>query len=173
MIRRLGEMITDAHVVHQCADDAADAGRDNRHPPPRVAGAEHLGDDGRFRFRPNRASHRNGAAGKVGTSALDAITAVEGVTGVFIGPSDLAADMGHLGNPTAPEVQEAVIGALARIRALGKAAGVLTSDNEFARKCLEAGGTFVAVGSDVGLYVSALTTTAARFTGRRTEAKGY
>lgn len=108
-----------------------------------------------------------------GLAALDAITAVEGVTGVFIGPSDLAADMGHLGNPTAPEVQEAVIGALARIRALGKAAGVLTSDNEFARRCLEAGGTFVAVGSDVGLYVNALTTTAARFTGRRTESKGY
>jgi 4-hydroxy-2-oxoheptanedioate aldolase len=60
-----------------------------------------------------------------------------------------------------------------RIKALGKAGGVLTSDNEFARKCLEAGGTFVAVGSDVGLYMNALATTAGRFTGRSAQSKGY
>jgi len=108
-----------------------------------------------------------------GLAALDEITSVDGVTGVFIGPADLAADMGHLGNPGAPEVQKAVTDALSRIRALGKASGVLTSDNDFARKCLDAGGTFVAIGSDVGLFVSALTAAAARFTGRHTESKGY
>ncbi|HTM77586.1 MAG TPA: 4-hydroxy-2-oxoheptanedioate aldolase, partial [Devosia sp.] len=86
--------------------------------------------------------------------ALDEIAAVEGVTGVFIGPADLAASMGHLGNPGAPAVQAAVITALSRIRALGKASGVLTSDHDFADRCLQAGATFVAVGSDVGLFVN-------------------
>lgn len=108
-----------------------------------------------------------------GLAALDEITTVEGVTGVFIGPSDLAADLGYLGNPTAPEMQETVTGALARVKALGKAGGVLTADNDFARRCLEAGATFVAVGSDVGLYMNALATTAARFMGAGKDSKGY
>jgi len=98
-----------------------------------------------------------------GLAALDEIAAVDGVDGVFIGPADLAADMGHLGNPTAVAVQEAVTGAIARVRALGKAGGVLTSDHDFARRCLAAGATFVAVGSDVGLFAGALAATAARF----------
>ena len=108
-----------------------------------------------------------------GLAALDEIASVEGVTGVFIGPADLAADMGHLGNPTAPDVQKAVTTALSRISKLGKASGVLTSDNEFARRCLDAGGTFVAIGSDVGVYMSALAAAAAKFTGRSAEIKGY
>ena len=54
-------------------------------------------------------------------------------------------------------------GAIARVRELGKAGGVLTSDHDFARRCLAAGATFVAVGSDVGLFSAALAATAARF----------
>ena len=108
-----------------------------------------------------------------GLAALDEIVAVDGVTGVFIGPSDLAADMGHLGNPTAPEVQQAVTGALARIRELGKAGGVLTSDPDFARRCLDAGGTFVAVGTDVGVFTNALAATARSFIGAGKDSKGY
>ena len=106
-------------------------------------------------------------------AALDEIAAVEGVTGIFIGPADLAASMGYLGNPGAPAVQLAVTTALARIRALGKAAGVLTSDQDFAERCLQSGATFVAVGSDVGLFTNALAATVGRFLGKGKASGGY
>ncbi len=86
-----------------------------------------------------------------GLAALDDILAVDGVDGVFIGPADLAADMGHLGAPGAPEVQEAVTDALRRIRAAGKAAGILTSDRALAQGYADMGVEFLAVGSDVGV----------------------
>lgn len=59
---------------------------------------------------------------------VDAIAAVEGVDVVFIGPADLSADMGHPGNPCAAEVVAAIEDAIARIRAAGKAAGIITFD---------------------------------------------
>jgi 4-hydroxy-2-oxoheptanedioate aldolase len=92
---------------------------------------------------------------RAGLANLDAIAATEGIDGVFIGPADLAADMGHLGRPGAPEVQEAVEAALRRIQELGKRAGILTSDQKFARRYLDLGATFVAVGNDVGLLANA------------------
>ena len=92
---------------------------------------------------------------RAGLEALDAIASVDGVDGVFVGPADLAADMGFLGRPGAPEVQAAVEDALRRIQSHGKAAGILTSDQTLARRYLEIGATFVAVGSDVGLLVGA------------------
>jgi 4-hydroxy-2-oxoheptanedioate aldolase len=82
---------------------------------------------------------------------IEAIASVEGVDGIFIGPSDLAADFGHLANPRHPEVQTAIGDGCARIRAAGKAAGILTSDPDEAARYLESGFTFVAVGSDVGI----------------------
>jgi 4-hydroxy-2-oxoheptanedioate aldolase len=93
---------------------------------------------------------------RAGLAALEGILAVEGVDGVFIGPADLAADMGHRGNPGAPEVQAAVNDALARIRAAGRAAGILTSDRVLARGYAESGVAFLAVGSDVGVLNSGL-----------------
>ena len=91
-----------------------------------------------------------------GLAALDAILDVAGVDGVFIGPSDLAADMGFLGNPDAPEVRAAVYDALRRIRAAGKVAGALATTPEFIAGCVEAGATFLGVGIDVTLYAGAL-----------------
>lgn len=82
---------------------------------------------------------------------IEAIAGVPGVDGIFIGPSDLAADLGHLGNPNHPDVQAAIARAVARIRAAGKAAGILTSDADAAARYLELGFTFVAVGSDAGV----------------------
>ena len=83
---------------------------------------------------------------------LDEILTVEGVHGVFIGPADLSADMGYPGNPGAPEVQEAIETAIRKIAASDKAAGILTSGAEPARKWLDAGATFVAVGIDMKLF---------------------
>ena len=91
-----------------------------------------------------------------GIAALDEILSVEGVDGVFIGPSDLAADMGHLGNPGAAEVQAVVNDALTRIRAAGLAAGILSSDLMLASGYVRAGVEFVAVGSDVGVLRTGL-----------------
>lgn len=87
---------------------------------------------------------------------LDEILAVDGVHGVFIGPADLSADMGYPGNPGAPEVQEAIETAIRKIAASDKAAGILTSGTEPARKWLDAGATFVAVGIDMKLFADSV-----------------
>ncbi|CUH82256.1 aldolase/citrate lyase family protein [Tropicibacter naphthalenivorans] len=100
---------------------------------------------------------------RAGLEALDDILNVEGVDGVFIGPADLAADMGFLGQPGAPEVQAAVNDALTRIRAAGKAAGILTSDRALAKGYAEMGVEFLAVGSDVGVLRAGLTALRAAF----------
>jgi len=86
---------------------------------------------------------------------LEAICAVDGVDGVFIGPADLAASMGHRGNPGHPEVQAAIDGAIRRITAAGKAAGTLTTDPEAGRHYLGLGARFVAVGIDTSLLAAA------------------
>jgi 4-hydroxy-2-oxoheptanedioate aldolase len=91
-----------------------------------------------------------------GVAALDEILKVDGVDGVFIGPSDLAADMGHIGNPGHPEVVAAVLDAMNRIVTSGKAGGILTLQLEMQKKCLELGATFVATAVDVALYAAAM-----------------
>jgi 4-hydroxy-2-oxoheptanedioate aldolase len=94
---------------------------------------------------------------------LDAIAAVDGVDGVFIGPADLSASLGHVGNPNHPEVQAAIEEAIARINRAGKAAGILTPDEAQARKYLELGALFVAVGLDTNLLARSTSALAARF----------
>jgi len=82
---------------------------------------------------------------------IEAIAKVEGVDGMFIGPSDLAADMGHLGNPRHEDVQAAIKDAVERIRAAGKPAGTLAANADDAERMFEWGFTFVAAGIDVAL----------------------
>lgn len=94
---------------------------------------------------------------------LSAICAVEGVDGVFIGPADLAASMGHLGQPDHPDVAAAIEGAIQTIVASGKAAGILTGEPASARHYLAMGCTFVAVGVDVLVYAGAARTLAKQF----------
>ncbi len=99
-----------------------------------------------------------------GLAALDAILAIEGLDAVFIGPADLAADMGHLGNAGEPAVKAAVLDALRRIRAAGKAAGVLSTEPDFIADCTAAGANFVGVGIDVLLYAQSMRALAAKYT---------
>jgi 4-hydroxy-2-oxoheptanedioate aldolase len=100
---------------------------------------------------------------KAGLEQLEAIATVDGVDGVFLGPSDLSASFGHRGNPGHPEVVAALEHAIATIVACGKAAGILTADERLARRYLELGATFVAVGAEVTILA----------TGARALAKTY
>ena len=94
---------------------------------------------------------------------LEAIAAVDGVDGIFIGPADLSASMGHPGNANHPEVRAAIDDAIHRIRAAGKAPGILMVDEARARECLALGAQFVAVGMDMILLRNAADGLAAAF----------
>jgi 4-hydroxy-2-oxoheptanedioate aldolase len=96
-------------------------------------------------------------------SDIEAVAAVEGVDGIFIGPSDVAASLGHLGNPGQPEVQAAIKDAVKRIRAAGKSAGFLTGDRDEAEAMFDLGFNFTAVGNDVSILSGVLTNLAAHF----------
>ncbi|WP_218177361.1 4-hydroxy-2-oxoheptanedioate aldolase [Pseudomonas gingeri] len=98
-----------------------------------------------------------------GLENLDAIAAVEGVDGVFIGPADLSASMGYRGNPGHPEVQAAIEDAIARIQKAGKAAGILSADEKLARRYIELGAAFVAVGVDTTVLMRGLQSLAGKF----------
>jgi 4-hydroxy-2-oxoheptanedioate aldolase len=82
---------------------------------------------------------------------IEAIASVEGIDGVFIGPNDLSASFGHIGNWGHPEVQAALEDAVKRLKKIGKPAGILTPNVEEAKKFISWGYTFVAVGADLGL----------------------
>jgi 4-hydroxy-2-oxoheptanedioate aldolase len=94
---------------------------------------------------------------------LDEIAATEGVDGVFIGPTDLSASMGLLGQPSHPEVRALVEQAIARILHAGKAPGVLAVDEAVARRYIELGARFVAVGVEATMLASATRSLAQRF----------
>jgi len=94
---------------------------------------------------------------------LEAIAEIDGVDGIFIGPADLSASLGHLGNSNHAEVQAAIEDAISRIGRTGKAAGILTPDETLAQRYLDLGALFVAVGLDTNLLVRGTNALAARF----------
>lgn len=98
-----------------------------------------------------------------GLENLEAIANVEGVDGVFIGPSDLAASMGYLGQPGHPEVKAAVENAIDRIAATGRIPGVFTADPEIAKVYKSKGARFLIVGVDTLLLRNAAVKLAASF----------
>lgn len=100
-------------------------------------------------------------------AAVDEIVAVDGVDAVFIGPADLAASMGHLGQPGRPEVVDAVLTAIRAANAAGVPVGVNAFVPEEAERFLAEGADFVAVGADVSLFARASEALADRFVGAR------
>jgi 4-hydroxy-2-oxoheptanedioate aldolase len=106
-----------------------------------------------------------------GLRNLDSIAAVEGVDGLFIGPADLSASLGHRGNPEHPEVQQVIVEAVARITAAGKAAGILWTEEKMIRQYLSLGYRFVAVGADAMLLASAAKQLAAKYVSGRGPAR--
>ncbi|OGB00472.1 MAG: 2,4-dihydroxyhept-2-ene-1,7-dioic acid aldolase [Burkholderiales bacterium RIFCSPHIGHO2_12_FULL_61_11] len=151
------------------AQQAADLVRAMRYPPQGIRGMAGARAS-RWGRQPDYVHEANAqvcllvqAETQTALDQLEAIAATEGVDGVFIGPADLSASLGHVGNPDHPEVQAAIADAIARIVKAGKAAGILTSDEAQARHYLGLGATFVAVGLDTQLLVRATSTLAASF----------
>lgn len=139
----------------QNAHDAARAVAATRYPPAGIRGVTGSGRASRY----GRVSGYLSRAGedicvlvqaetREALDRLEEIAAVDGVDGVFIGPADLAASLGHLGNSTHPSVQDAIRDGLQRLAASGRPAGILTANEQEAQRYLEWGAKFIAVGID-------------------------
>lgn len=153
------------------AAQAADIVRATRYPPEGIRGSgAALARASMFSQVPDYVQTANAqicvlvqVETRAGIADLDAITQTPGVDGVFIGPADLAADMGFPGRSDAPEVQDTIQRALARIRELGKAPGILATDDATAQRYAGWGAQFLAVGIDVVLLAQAARALAARW----------
>jgi len=89
----------------------------------------------------------------LGLNNLTEIASVNGIDGIFIGPADLSASIGHIGNPEHPTVQSAIHEALDKIHSLGKFAGILSTNEVTSKKYIDMGFDFVAVGVDTNLLI--------------------
>lgn len=155
----------------QSAEEAAGAVAAVRYPPQGIRGVgSALARASRWNRIPNYLERANDEMcvlvqieTPAGIEALDAILAVDGVDGVFIGPADLSASMGYLGQPEHPEVEKTIDDAIARIVRSGKAAGILHSGVAQAKHYLSLGATFVAVGVDAVLLARAAEALAGEF----------
>jgi 2-dehydro-3-deoxyglucarate aldolase len=146
----------------QSADDAAQAVAATRYPPEGVRGVSVAQRSNRYGTVPNYFQEINRHISVMvqiespeGVAAVAEIAATPGVDGVFVGPSDLAATYGHLGNAAHPEVQAAIAQIFAAAKSAGKASGILAPVEADARRYMDMGATFVAVGSDLGAFRSA------------------
>ena len=142
----------------QTVEEAKRAVASTRYPPHGVRGVSVAARASRYGRTPGYLGKANSeicvlvqVETREAMQQLEAIANVDGIDGVFIGPSDLAASLGHLGNPAHADVQAAMHDAVKRLTSIGKPAGILTSNEEEARRYIEWGYLFVAVGADVGL----------------------
>jgi len=156
----------------QNADEARSAVTSTRYPPHGIRGVASASRASRYGRVPGYLSKANDeicvlvqVETREALKELEAIAKVDGVDGVFIGPSDLAASLGHIGNPAHPDVQAAIKDAVTRLKAAGKPAGILTGSEDEARRYIEWGYLFVAVGSDIGLLAKNADTLAKKFKG--------
>ena len=90
-----------------------------------------------------------------GAAAARDIAALDGVDCLFVGPSDLAAGMGYIGNAGHPDVQAVIAAVFADAKACGKPSGILAPVEADARRYLAMGATFIGVGSDLGAFRAA------------------
>jgi 4-hydroxy-2-oxoheptanedioate aldolase len=141
-----------------------------RYPPQGlrgVAGTTRATRFGRIKDYARRAHEETCLLVQVETRAaldsIEAIAAVEGVDGIFIGPADLHASFGHTGEIAHPDVKPLIDEAIRRIRKCGCAPGILTPNEADARHWLACGALFVAVGADVGLLARGAEALAAKF----------
>jgi 4-hydroxy-2-oxoheptanedioate aldolase len=142
----------------QSVEEAKRAVASTRYPPQGIRGVSVAARASRYGRVPGYLTKANDeicvlvqVETRAALDQIDAIAAVDGIDGVFIGPSDLAASLGHLGNPQHADVQKAMENAVKRLKAVGKPAGILTGNEDEARRYIDWGYLFVAVGADVGL----------------------
>lgn len=154
----------------QTADEAAAAVAAVRYPPKGIRGVSALTratQFGRVGDYASRASDEICLLVQIetrkGLDALEEIAAVDGVDGIFIGPGDLAASLGHIGALNHPEVLAAIEDAITRTVQCGKPVGILTGNTVFAERCIKLGTCFTAVGVDAGLLAQAADELARRF----------
>jgi 4-hydroxy-2-oxoheptanedioate aldolase len=175
LVKRLLDVGAQSLIVPfvQNADEARRAVAATRYPPHGMRGvavATRASGYGRVAGYLARAHEELCVLVQIETRAalahIESIAGVDGVDGLFIGPGDLSADLGRLGDPGHPDVRAAIDGAVRRIRATGKAAGILAPVEADARHYLDVGCLFVAVGSDVGLLARQGEALAARFSPR-------
>lgn len=103
------------------------------------------------------------AESKEALANIEAFAAIDGIDGIFIGPADLHASLGYLGERAHKDVMPVIDDAITRIANAGKAAGILTDNEENARRWLKCGATFVAVGADLGILARGAEALAAKF----------
>jgi 4-hydroxy-2-oxoheptanedioate aldolase len=152
------------------AAEAKSAVSYTRYPPAGVrgvAGTTRATRFGRVKDYAKRAHEEICVLVQVETEAaldsIEAICGIDGVDGVFIGPADLHASMGHTGEIANPKVKPLIDQAIRRIRKCGRAPGILTPSEADARHWLECGALFVAVGADVGILARGAEALAAKF----------
>jgi 4-hydroxy-2-oxoheptanedioate aldolase len=157
----------------QSAEEARQAVAYTRYPPDGVRGfavATRASRFGRIRNYHKLAAEEICVLVQIetqkGLDNLEEIARVPGVDGVFIGPGDLSAGIGYLGDQGHPDVQRVIKDAIRRIGAAGNVAGILTPDEKLARDYIEAGCVFTAVGSDSGLLARGSEQIAQRFKGK-------
>ena len=157
LIKRYLDIGTQSFLIPyvQDAEEAAAAVAAIRYPPRGVrgvAGTTRAAGFGRIADYAKRAEEELCLLVQIesreGLDHLDAIARVDGIDGIFIGPADLAAGLGQLGNQQHPDVQASIRDAIKRIRGHGKPAGILATDEASTRRYIEWGTTFTAVGLD-------------------------
>ena len=155
----------------ETADQARELVRCMRYPPGGIRGMAATRASGWGR-NANYAKEANDqvcllvqAETRAGIENLDEIAAVEGVDGVFIGPSDLSAAFGHVGDPWHPDMEKIIEDAFGRIQKAGKAVGILTLDEARAKRHVQMGATFIAVGTDSNLMLKSTNALVAAFKG--------
>ena len=146
----------------ESADEARSAVSATRYPPQGIRGVSVSQRSNRYGTVPDYFKNVNQhicvmvqIESRAGVAAVKDIAAVEGVDCIFVGPSDLAAALGHLGNASHPEVQAAIAQVFADAKAAGKPSGILAPVEADARRYLAMGATFVGVGSDLGAFRNA------------------
>jgi 4-hydroxy-2-oxoheptanedioate aldolase len=154
----------------QNVDEARDAVAATRYPPAGirgVGGTTRATRFGRIKNYARRAHEELCVLLQVETEEalahIEAIAALDGVDGIFIGPGDLHASMGYVGETGNPKMQPVIEDAIRRIRKTGKAPGILIADENLARRYIEVGTLFTAVGADVGILARASEQLAAKF----------
>ncbi|HJW10516.1 MAG TPA: aldolase/citrate lyase family protein [Albitalea sp.] len=144
----------------ESADEARRAVAATRYPPDGVRGMAGMSRATRYGTAANYLKTANQQVGVIvqletaqAVEQLEKVAAVDGVDALFIGPADLSASMGHVGNATHPAVMELMSQAVRRCKALGKPIGTLGATPELVAQYRAAGFDYVAVASDLGLMM--------------------